>query len=276
MKRLAVVVALASLAAPPASAEAPGFPRNPNIDVSYVIPADRGLVETYDRMQQLGVLQTLQEFLSPLKLQRTISVRMDQCGALSVPYKGQGPVTVCYEQLNAIRVSAPRDGFIMFDAKRKLTANQAIAGGVARLLLYETAFGVFDALNVPVWGRVDEAVDNVSALIMLDFGEDLAWASILGSAWYLAQRGMIGTGFFNDAARPHEAQRFYNYLCLAYGKLPSTYGFLVNGFNLPSARAQRCGIEYYRLSRAFRATFTPHLDSELVKRVKSRRDWLRN
>ena len=88
-------------------------------------------------------------------------------------------------------------------------------------------------LEIPVWGRVEEAADNVTALIMLDFGEELAWTTLLGSAWYLAQRGMLGTGFFSDAARPLEAQRFYNYLCFAYGAQPKTYEFLVNGFNLP-------------------------------------------
>ena len=34
------------------------------------------------------VLETLQEFLSPLKLPSKITVKMDQCGgALTVPYK---------------------------------------------------------------------------------------------------------------------------------------------------------------------------------------------
>ena len=169
-------------------------------------------------------------------------------------------VTVCYEHLTAIRDTAPQDGFVSFGPGRELTADQAVAGGIARLILYETSFAVFDVLEIPVWGRIEEAADNVTALIMLDFGEELAWTTILGSAWYLAQRGMLGTGFFSDAARPLEAQRFYNYLCFAYGAQPKTYEFLVNGFNLPPERARLCREEFFKLRRAFRATFMRHVD----------------
>lgn len=275
MKPLAAAIAL-TLAVPTACAQDAPFPRNPNIDVAYVRPADSRFALTHDRMRQLEVLQTLQEFLSPLKLPAKITVTMDQCGgALTIPYKpGSGAVTICYEHLNAIRDTAPQDGFVSFGAGRQLTADQAVAGGVARLLLYETSFAVFDVLKIPVWGRIEEATDNVTALIMLDFGGDLAWTTILGSAWYLAQRGLLGTGFFTDAAQPLEAQRFYNYLCFAYGAQPNQYGFLVNGFNLPADRAVFCRGELFNLRRAFRATFMRHVDVQLLERVKKRRSWL--
>jgi hypothetical protein len=250
------------------------FPRNANIDIAYVRPADNRFALTYDRMRQLEVLETLQEFLAPLKLPGKITVKMDQCGgALTVPHN-QGVVTICYEQLGAIRESAPRDGGVSFGQGRELTAEQATAGGIARLILYETSFAVIDVLKIPVWGRIEEAADNVTALIMLDFGEELAWTTILGSAWYLAQRGMLGTGFFSDAARPLEAQRFYNYLCFAYGAQPRAYGFLVNGFNLPPDRARLCREEIFKLRRAFRGTFMRHVDVQLLERVKKRKNWL--
>ena len=272
-KLLAVAAALTL--ASPALAEQAAFPRNPNIVIDYVRPSDGKLSLVHDRMRQLGVLQTLQEFLSPLQLTRKITVTMNQCGGqLSLPYKPQAPVTICYEHLNLIRVTAPVDEYISFVGDRKLTADQAVAGGVARLMLYETAFAVFDVLNIPIWGRVEEAADNLTALIMLDFGEELAWTTILGSAWYLAQRGLAGAGFFSDAVRPQEAQRFYNYLCIAYGKLPKTYEFLVNNFNLPADRAKLCKEEYFKLSRAFRTVFKDRIDPVLLRQVKARQDWL--
>jgi hypothetical protein len=278
MKPLLVAAAAITLAAPVAVAQDTQsdtpFPRNPNIDIAYVRPAESRFALTYDRMRQLEVLETLQEFLSPLKLPSKITVKMDRCGgALTVPYK-QGVVTICYEHLNAIRDTAPHDGFVSFGQGRELTADQAVAGGIARLMLYETSFAVFDVLKIPVWGRVEEAADNVTALIMLDFGQELAWTTILGSAWYLAQRGMLGTGFFSDAARPLEAQRFYNYLCFAYGAQPKTYEFLVNGFNLPPDRARLCREEFFKLRRAFRGTFMQHVDVKQLERVKQRKNWL--
>src|SRR5262245_10262092 len=115
MKPFAPAVALIMAAASPAFSQDYSFPRNPNIEVEYAVPTTPGLRDTHDRMRKLNVLQTLQEFLSPLKLKRTIKVRMDQCsGALSIPYKPDGPVTICYEHLNAIRANAPKDGVIQF------------------------------------------------------------------------------------------------------------------------------------------------------------------
>lgn len=277
LKRATAVFLLifASVQPLPALAQDDAFPRNPNIAVAYQRPAGGKFDLVHDRMRQLDVLETLREFLSPLKLPRTINVTMDQCaGAMTVPYKAGGGVTVCYEQLAAIRDSAPHDGSVSFGGERQLTAEQAIAGGIARLILYETSFAVFDALRIPIWGRREEAADNVTALIMLDFGEELAWTTILGSAWYLAHRGLIGTGFFTDAGRPLEAQRFYTYLCLAYGAQPKAYEFLVNGFNLPQDRAKLCREEYFKLRRAFRATFLPHVDPALLAKVRGRRAWL--
>jgi hypothetical protein len=274
MKSFALAAALA-LAVLSAQAQEQPFPRNPSIDIAYVRPTDGKFALVHDRMRQLEVLETLQEFLSPLKLPRKITVKMDQCGgALTVPYKSQGSVTVCYEHLAAIRDTAPQDGFVSFGQGRQLTADQAVAGGIARLILYETSFAIFDVLKIPVWGRVDEAADNVTALIMLEFGEELAWTTILGSAWYLAQRGLLGTGFFSDAARPLEAQRFYNYLCFAYGAQAKSYEFLVNGFNLPPERAKLCREEYFKLRRAFRTTFLRHIDATLIEQVKRRKTWL--
>jgi hypothetical protein len=275
---LAAALTLAVPASVPAqdTDNAGPFPRNPNIDIVYVRPADNRFALIYDRMRQLEVLQSLQEFLSPLKLPRKITVKMDQCGgALTVPYQpAGGVVTICYEHLTSIRDTAPQDGFVSFGQGRELTADQAVAGGIARLVLYETSFAVFDVLKIPVWGRIEEAADNVTALIMLDFGGEMAWTTILGSAWYLAQRGLLGTGFFSDAARPLEAQRFYNYLCFAYGAQAKSYEFLVNGFNLPPDRAKLCREELFKLRRAFRATFNRHVDPQLMERVKKRKNWL--
>ncbi len=274
MKPFLVAAAALTMAASSISAQDTPFPRNPNIDIAYMRPVGGKFDLIHDRMRQLEVLETLQEFLSPLKLPRKITVKMDQCGgALTMPYT-QGVVTICYEHLASIRDTAPQDGFVSFGQGRELTADQAVAGGIARLILYETSFAVFDVLRIPVWGRIEEAADNVTALIMLDFGEELAWTTILGSAWYLAQRGMLGTGFFSDAARPLEAQRFYNYLCFAYGAQAKAYEFLVNGFNLPPDRAKLCREEFFKLRRAFRATFMRHVDQKLIERVKSRKNWL--
>jgi hypothetical protein len=277
MKWLSAAAALVLTLHPlPASPQDQPFPRNAQIEVEYVPPKDARFQLLHDRMKQLRTLELLQEFLAPLKLPRKLAVKMDQCGgALTVPYKPQsGLVTICYEYLAAIHANAPIEGVVLFGPGRRLTSQQTIAGAVVHLMLHQTAYAVFDILEIPVWGRVDDAVDNVSGFIMLEFGEEVAWTTLLGSAWFMAQRGMMGTGFFTDTARPSEAQRFYNFLCLAYGRHATTYAFLVNSFNLPEARARFCKQDYVKLRGAFRDTFVKqHVDPAVLALVQKRK-WL--
>src|SRR5262249_43608037 len=149
-------------------------------------------------------------------------------GALTLPYEPGGSVVICYEYIREIETNAPK-GTVSFGRERPpLTAPQAIVGAFVQLVLQQMAYPVLETLQIPVWGRLEEAADNVAGFIMLEFGDEVAWTTVVGSAWFLAQRGLLGSGYFTDAARPTEAQRFYNYLCLAYGREQQKYQFLVD------------------------------------------------
>ncbi|MGH6770415.1 MAG: DUF4344 domain-containing metallopeptidase [Xanthobacteraceae bacterium] len=252
------------------------FPRNPQIAIAYVPPRDTRFQIIHDRMKQLHVLETLQEFLSPLKLPRTLTIKIDQCGgALTLPYRTGEPIVLCYEYLRSVYANAPAEGVVMFGQGRRLTRNQAVVGAIVQLVLHQVARATFDIAQVPVWGRVSEAADNVSGFLMLEFGEDVAWTTLMGSAWYLAQQGIVGAGFFSDTTRPLDAQRFYSFLCIAYGARPKRFNFLVNSFNLPERRARYCRQDYLKLRGAFRKTILPHIDRALLAQVRSRK-WLPN
>jgi hypothetical protein len=276
MKLLPGVVALLLGFGATAGAQDQPFPRNPQIEIQYVAPKNPRVQPRYERMQKLRALETLQEFLAPLKLPRKLTVTMDECGgALTVPYKASSDVvTICYEYIASIEANAPLEGVVLFGPGRKLTAQQTIVGAVVYLMLHQTAYAVFDMLEIPVWGRLEDAADNTAGFIMLEFGEDVAWTTLLGTAWYMAQRGIMGTGFFSDATRPSDAQRFYNFLCLAYGAREATYKFLVNSFNLPEARSKICRLDYLKLRMAFRETFIKeHVDRATLQMVQ-KRQWL--
>jgi hypothetical protein len=260
----------------PASGQNAPFPRNPQIDVVYVPPKDARYQVIHDRMKQLHVLETLQEFLSPLKLDRKLMVKIDQCGgALTMAYRNQEPIVLCYEYLRAVYANAPIEGVVMFGQGRRLTRDQAIVGAIVQFVLHQVAEATFDIMQIPVWGRVSDAADNVAGFLMLEFGEDVAWTTLMGSAWFLAQQGIVGAGFFSDTTRPLDAQRFYSFLCIAYGARPKRFSFLVNSFNLPERRARYCRQDYLKLRGSFRTTILPHVDRALLKQVRNRK-WLPN
>ena len=66
-----------------------------------------------------------------------------------------------------------------------------------------------------------------------------------------------------------EAQRFYNYLCIAFGSDPTSFKFLIDQNLLPVRRAQRCAGEFYALRLAFAQQILPHVDLQLLKQVQS-------
>jgi hypothetical protein len=261
---------------PPPDSESAQVRRASQIEIAYVEPRNAKYAPIHQRLQRLHVLETLQEFLAPLRLPEKLAVKVDECnGALTVQYRPQGPVTICYEYVALIEANRPSHGYVYFGRGLPvLTENQAIIGPFIELVLQQVAYAVFEALQVPIWGRVDEAADNVGAFISLEFGKDVAFTTILGNAWFLAQRGIIGAGYFIDPVRPTEAQRFYNFLCVAYGGWPGLFKFLVDDFNLPKERAEGCNFEYRQLRRSFRQTILPHVDRELLKVVQAKKDWL--
>jgi hypothetical protein len=245
------------------------------INIAYVEPHNPKFQPIHERLKQLRVLETLQAFLAPLRLPEKLTVKVDECGALTVPYRPQGAVTICYEYVALIESNRPTHGYVYFGRGiPTLTENQAIVGPFVELVLQQVAHAVFDILQIPIWGRKDEAADNVGAFISLEFGKDVALTTILGNAWFLAQRGVIGAGYFSDPVRPTEAQRFYNFLCIAYGGWPDLFNFLIDDFNLPKDRAEGCRSEYRQLRRSFRQTIMPHVDRELLKLVQAKKDWL--
>lgn len=261
---------------PPPSESSESIRKASQIEIAYVEPRNAKFRPIYQRVKQLHVLETLQEFLAPLRLPDKLMVKVDECGgALTVPYKSQTPVTICYEYIALIEVNVPTEPFVYFGRGRPiLTKGQAIIGPFVQLVLQQVAYAVFDTLQVPIWGRMDEAANAIGAFIVLEFGDDIAWTTIAGSAWFMAQRGFFGAGFFSDAVRPSEAQRFYDTLCIAYGGWPDKFGFLVDSFNLNANRAKYCQQDYRRLRRSFRQTIMPHVDRALLKVVQAKKDWL--
>ena len=247
--------------------------KNPLVAIEYVEPKSAQLREVYQRLEKLQVLQMLQEFLAPLKLPQKLVVKTDECNALQLAYKSGQPVTICYELIRAIEVNAPGANAVRVGSY-VMTKESIVAGGIISVLLNQVAYAVFDMFKIPVWGRQEDAADYVAALVMLEFPKDaeLIKASLVGTSWYLAQLGFAGLGDFRDVVRSSEAQRFYNYACMAYGAYPGGFAFLVENGNLPKDRANDCSTDYNKLRHAFRQTVMPHVDQEMLKRVRAF-DW---
>jgi hypothetical protein len=245
-------------------------PKNPMIDIAYDVPKTQDYKPIYQRLKDLQVLETLQEFLSPLILPRKILVKAEECGTQRLVYKPGGPAVVCYEYIDAVIRFAPHSDTLPMGGDGRISKDATIAGATAGELLNEVSHAVFDVLQIPVWGSLDDAADNSAALIMLQFGDLAAWRTLTGTSWFLAQRSFSGIQDFTDIYQAGDAARFYNYLCIAYAGNNAAFSFLEK--DIPQERRDTCSGDYRKLVRSFKQTIMPHIDQALLKQ-SSTVDW---
>jgi hypothetical protein len=234
---LAAAAFIACASPQPAASAVPDIPKNPNIEIAYVAPRDQRFQPIYQRLKELQVFEILQQFLSPLRLPKTIVVKSDECGALRHVYQPGGPVVICYEYVLSMEQAAPGAAVVPI-ADGRITREGVIVGAFVNEVLSQVALAIFDSLQIPVWGNAGDAADNSAALIMSQFGDAVAWRTLIGTSWFLAQRSYAGRGTFAEVIRPSEAPRFYNYLCIAYSANPEHFSFL--SADIPTERRDWC------------------------------------
>ncbi len=253
----------------------PQSPAGTRIDVKYEAPSDPKFQPIFETLRRRKVLERLQGFLTPLRLPRPLTIRVAECGgAETVPYKPGDPATICYEFVQKLIDVTNRN---TDDPKERV---QVVNGMFVAAALHQVAYAVFDLLDVPVWGREDDAADRLAAFIMTEFGDQVAVSTILGTAKFFGytQHPWAGADFA-EVVSP-EKQRFYNYLCMAYGADPLTFHFLsgppVPGTKvgqIPEYRAVRCEQEFNQVRHAFDLRIMPYVDADVVTKVRAA-DWL--
>jgi len=259
--------------------------QNSQVEIAYVEPANATYRPIYERLRARQVLEELRFFLAPLRLPRKVLVTIDQCDAPDRAYRPGGPVTVCYEYVQQLRELAAK---IPADSKtqRGVSRGDAIVGAFVQVVLQRMSSAVFDILDIPLWGREQDAADKLAGFLMLQFGTPTARKLLNGAAYFFEASDRTWTGSDFSDTRGTEAQRFYNYLCIAYGEDRRTFSDFVESQGmgrrgeqrldvLPEARAARCPKEYADLKWAFDSTIMPNVDQDLLEKVMARKDWLR-
>jgi hypothetical protein len=241
---------------------------NSHVDIAYREPANPNFQPIRERLMKRKVLEQLRLFLSPLQLPRNLLVQIDQCNAESRPYQPGGPVTICYEYVAKVAQIAPAK-----TPPGGLPRESMIVGAFVQTVLHQVSLAVFDILDIPVWGREYDAADKLAGFIMVAFGKEVAQKVLIGAAWFFDASDRTWTGTEFASPQSPEAQRLFNYLCIAFGSDPASFKFLLEQNLLPTQRAQRCNQEYYSLRAAFMKTIMPHVDQALLKRVQAA-SWL--
>jgi hypothetical protein len=153
-----------------------------------------------------------------------------------------------------------------------------VIGPVFEVLLHEFGHALFDMLELPVFGREEDAADQVAAYILLQFGESEARRLIAGTAYayHMDETKTDPCRSMEDYANEHgtPAQRFYNVLCIAYGADTKLFADIVSEGYLPKTRAEYCEEEYEQVQDAFDELVLPHIDLDLAEEIMGK-SWLR-
>ena len=135
---------------------------------------------------------------------------------------------------------------------------------------------MFDMLDVPVFGREEDAADETASFLALQFNKDVERTIVRGFVYMWARMQDP------SASSPMQAwsdehgtasQRMYNGLCLAYGGDPQGFQEFVDRGWLPKKRAEHCGHEFAQLKYAFIKTILPFIDPNLMVQVQ-KTQWL--
>lgn len=232
------------------------------------------------RLMQRRALEEYAEFLSPLRLPFTLRLYASDCdGKLyaSPHYTGSDPgsdrgINMCYSFIRWAEDAIPyleqrqQDGTLW----TPVTPEQYLVGLYTAVLLHETGHALSDQLDLPVFGREEDAADQIAAYIALQFGKADARTIIKGFAYFWEAAGDPSS--FSDYSDTHgtASQRLYNTLCMAYGGDPDTFRDFVDSGWLSPERAKQCAGEYQQVDFAFKKTILPFIDQGQMKKVQAR------
>lgn len=266
---LAVAMAIMFVACEPGLAQSSPELNNRKVEFAYIPPKSATFFPILERLKKRQYLEQLSAFVSPVRLPHPFTLVTIECGTANAFYSpDQWAIFLCYEWIELLDKIAPKDG----QPVGGITRDDVVIGATAATVVHELGHAMFDMLKVPVFGREEDAADQMSMFIALQFSKPVALRIVKGFVYLFNKLG--NPKEWNDWSDTHGSatQRLYNTLCLAYGGDPADYKSFVDSGLLPPARAANCSTEYQQVRAAFIKTVLPFIDPEMMKVVQAR-DW---
>ncbi len=251
----------------PAVADAQGRTksRGDQVRVAYIEPKNPEHQELYEQLKASQILEHIRKLMSPVRLPARLLLKTEGCDGVVNAWYFERAVQVCYEYIAEVIRNAPQEPI------GEVTREAAILGATADVFLHELAHALFDMLEIPIFGREEDAADQFSAYLMLQMGEKQARRLIAGAAYLYVIDAKQKSPKLKDFADAHglPAQRFFNLLCTAYGSNPKVYQDLVDKGLLPKERAEGCEDEYNQIAHAYETLIVPHVNRKQAAKVRS-------
>ena len=171
-------------------------------------------------------------------------------------------VTLCYQLID--------DYYSLFakKLKDKTKLDNAVKSATVATFFHELGHSLVDAWKIPITGREEDAVDQLSTLVLIEATENGEQMALDGAiSFKLYADTDKGEKIYWDEHSLDE-QRFFDTICLVYGHDEEKYAYLVKNGTLPEERASFCTEDYDKVNRAWRQLLAPYLKVSEASRPK--------
>lgn len=152
--------------------------------------------------------------------------------------------------------------------KDKTKIDEVVKAATAATFFHELGHGLVDAWKIPITGREEDAVDQLSTLVLIEGTEDGEKMALAGALSFRLYADLAkGKKIYWDEHSLDE-QRFFDTICLVFGHDEERYAYLVDNGTLPEERAVACAEDYERVSNSWRQLLAPYLKQPEQARPK--------
>jgi len=187
-------------------------------------------------------------------LPHDIFIGFDECEEPNAFYDlDKKEVVICYQFVEDLYES------YRGDYRSDDEIEEVVGNATTFVFFHEVGHALIDAYDLPVTGREEDAVDQLSVLVLAD-GSEEGDRTVLDAArtFSRATDAELDELAFADE-HSLDRQRFYNIICLLYGQNEKKFASLVNDGTLPEGRAERCPDEYARARKAWDSLLAPYV-----------------
>lgn len=199
-----------------------------------------------------------------LSLPYDMYVSFEDCDSPDAYYDpDKHQVTICYQLIDEYY------GLFSKKIKDKTKLDDAVRAATASTFFHELGHGLVAAWDIPVTGREEDAVDQLSNLVLIETienGEEAAMEGALSFKLYADLTKGEAKIYWDEHSL--DEQRFFDTICMVYGHDEEKYRYLVKNGTLPEERAAYCAEDYEKVRRAWLKLLGPYLKKAEQPRPK--------
>ncbi len=131
---------------------------------------------------------------------------------------------------------------------------------VLHTLYHEIGHALVDVLDLPITGKEEDAVDELSTLILLESYDNGDEVTISAGDFFDIESLQMDEVSADDLFGEHslDEQRFFNILCLVYGENPQGRLELFEGMDVSNDRAELCIDTFEKRANAWGNILKPY------------------